>query len=719
MIKKEYGLFRKLIVCAILTISIYNAAPAQSFFKINWEKSYDFNLSDKLFSVINTSDGNFILAGETSSNTSPGQKILILKVNPNGELIWQKTFGGASDCKFMTTAKAGIDGLFILGTKKTGSSNPFIWILKIDKDGNLIWENTAGGGGSEFIYDLYESPENGVFLCGSKQIKGNNDSDGWLIKFNKKGAIESQALFGPRYIDDDFRSIISDNTGGYFLIGNTSEKIGSEKIPYLVHVDFRGNKIWEKSFPDFPGSIPASVFFNSEGLITCLLNVYSGTGEFSHITKILVEPGGTLVTSNSINQHLNISKNSVFFNEFDQLVLTSVQAENPPENANKYIIKLDQALNPIWVKQLDLENISVNSIRPVDNTNFISAGWTGLNAYKLDAKIFSFRDYSGKLIESYVIQKLIANAGMNVNESLKDYKLRIGNARFQTLIAEYSVAATTELRLVPETYSSAPVAARSEVRTAPANPIQGNTVSSPQVSISGKYYALLIAVEDYADPVITDLDKPIKDAQKLFDVLVNEYLFEKANVTFLKNPTREQIISSLDRLEKEVTKSDNLLIFYAGHGYWNETSQKGFWLPSDASKKNTSNWIANSSVSDYIRSIPAKHTLLIADACFSGSIFKTRAAFGSQDMSAMKLYELTSRKAMTSGTLTEVPDKSVFIDFLVKRLYENPDHYLPSEQLFFSFKPAVVNNTESIPQFGVVGNSGDEGGDFIFVKRKK
>jgi hypothetical protein len=74
---------------------------------------------------------------------------------------------------------------------------------------------------------------------------------------------------------------------------------------------------------------------------------------------------------------------------------------------------------------------------------------------------------------------------------------------------------------------------------------------------------------------------------------------------------------------------------------------------------------------------------------------------------------------MTSGTLTEVPDKSVFLEYLLKQLSENAEAYLSSEQLFFSFKPAVLNNTENVPQFGVVGNSGDEGGDFLFIKRKK
>jgi len=87
-------------------------------------------------------------------------------------------------------------------------------------------------------------------------------------------------------------------------------------------------------------------------------------------------------------------------------------------------------------------------------------------------------------------------------------------------------------------------------------------------------------------------------------------------------------------------------------------------------------------------------------------------------MAIQKLYELPSRKAMTSGTLKEVPDKSVFLQYLTKRLIDNEEQYLPSEQLFYSFKPAVLNNSINVPQFGEIKNAGDEGGDFIFIKKE-
>jgi hypothetical protein len=140
-----------------------------------------------------------------------------------------------------------------------------------------------------------------------------------------------------------------------------------------------------------------------------------------------------------------------------------------------------------------------------------------------------------------------------------------------------------------------------------------------------RYYALLIGVNEYADPAMTNLDEPINDANKLYAVLTQEYSFPENQITVLKNPKRSDIIKQLDNYEKTLTEKDNLLIFYAGHGTWNSKVNKGYWLPSDAQLNNTSNWIRNSTISGYISGIPSRHTLLIADACFSGGIFKTRS----------------------------------------------------------------------------------------------
>ena len=241
-------------------------------------------------------------------------------------------------------------------------------------------------------------------------------------------------------------------------------------------------------------------------------------------------------------------------------------------------------------------------------------------------------------------------------------------------------------------------------------------VQAPQ--IKGKYYALVIGINDYSDPNLLQLDKPISDAERFYNTITTRYNFNEENVTLLRNATMSQIVSALDHFAATVRPDDNFLIFYAGHGMWDGAAEIGFWLPSDARMSSKLEWFRNSTLRDYLMEIKSKHTLLISDACFAGSIFKTRHAFSDAQLAVNKLYELPSRKAMTSGTYTEVPDESAFLKFLVQRLIENNDKYLSSEQLFSSFRIAVINNSNVVPQFGVIHDVGDEGGDFIFILRE-
>ncbi|MEQ9300973.1 MAG: caspase family protein [Cyclobacteriaceae bacterium] len=233
-----------------------------------------------------------------------------------------------------------------------------------------------------------------------------------------------------------------------------------------------------------------------------------------------------------------------------------------------------------------------------------------------------------------------------------------------------------------------------------------------------KYYALIIGNNQYQDENIQNLDNPINDAQQLAIALTTYYTFDQENVTVLTDASREDIIKSLDKLSREVTDTDNLLIFYAGHGIWNAQLNQGYWLPVDASMDAKSYWLSNSTLRDYVGGIKSKHTLLISDACFSGGILKERAVF-ENSRAILELYKLPSRKAMTSGTLKTVPDKSVFIQYLLKNLINNQAPLLSADQLFRTFKIAVINNSPNgqVPQYGPISQAGDEGGDFIFLKR--
>ena len=233
-----------------------------------------------------------------------------------------------------------------------------------------------------------------------------------------------------------------------------------------------------------------------------------------------------------------------------------------------------------------------------------------------------------------------------------------------------------------------------------------------------EYYGLIIGIDQYDDPQIQTLDNPVNDSKALYHVLNTYYSFTSQNLQLLENPTRAEIIDALDQLSQKITETDHVLIFYAGHGIWNEQLNQGYWLPADASLETKSAWLSNSTIRDYLGGIKSKHTLLISDACFSGGILKERGVESSKVI--LELYKMPSRKAMTSGTMTTVPDNSVFIHYLLKNLEYNEARLLSADHLFRNLKQAVIHNspTGQVPQYGVIAFTGDEGGDFIFLKKE-
>ncbi|GAB3504491.1 hypothetical protein GCM10027341_34870 [Spirosoma knui] len=249
-----------------------------------------------------------------------------------------------------------------------------------------------------------------------------------------------------------------------------------------------------------------------------------------------------------------------------------------------------------------------------------------------------------------------------------------------------------------------------------------STLESPKpsgkITLKGNFYALIIGVNDYVDRRLPDLTFPIQDGLNLKRVLVDQYTFNERHVTTLSNPTRKAILRAFDDLTYKLRKEDNLLIFFAGHGRQEEKSQQGYWLPTDAENDYNDDWLSNSTIRDQLRRFACQHVLVISDACFSGELISTRS--GTQPSVAIQqLYNLRSRRAITSSGNTVVPDRSVFINYLVQRLTENTKSYLTASELFINMREAVINNSslKQVPMYGYVQQAGDEGGDFIFIRR--
>ena len=131
----------------------------------------------------------------------------------------------------------------------------------------------------------------------------------------------------------------------------------------------------------------------------------------------------------------------------------------------------------------------------------------------------------------------------------------------------------------------------------------------------GNYHALVIGIEDYKH--LPKLETAVSDARAVADVLEQEYGFK---VTLMINPNHIEIIDAFYELGETLDSVDNFLIYYAGHGWQNDESGQGYWMPIDARPNRRSRWVSNSTPKDTLRTLQAKHVMVVADSCFSGTL---------------------------------------------------------------------------------------------------
>jgi len=257
------------------------------------------------------------------------------------------------------------------------------------------------------------------------------------------------------------------------------------------------------------------------------------------------------------------------------------------------------------------------------------------------------------------------------------------------------------------------------------DPLKGLKASKAIQEVSvGRYFALVIGIDNYSGEW-KPLQNAVNDAKAVAAQLTSSYEFQSIKTLYNEQATRTNILKEYEWLIANVRENDNLLIFYSGHGDYKENLQRGYWVPVDATTGSVSEMISNTDIKDFLGAIKSKHTFLIADACFSGDIFRGKTLTIPYENSFKyynQIYSKPSRTAMTSGGLEPVMDggkegHSVFTYYLLKSLGSNQNKFFDASQLFNDIKVAVINNSNQTPGFSPIVNTGDEGGQFIFIKK--
>ncbi|MBN8676665.1 MAG: T9SS type A sorting domain-containing protein [Chitinophagales bacterium] len=256
-----------------------------------WQKSLGGTNDDRCYSASPTTDGGYILVGETSSNNlnvsgNHGDvDCWVVKLDPNGNIQWQKCLGGSywdeASCVQQTT-----DGGYIVVGRAgstdgdiTGHHGSFdFWAVKLNSNGQIIWQNALGGSLLDIAYSVKQTLDGGYILVGeSNSTNGDcsglhGSTDLWVVKLTPEGNLEWQKMLGSTSLDWAVDVLVETN-GGYTILGqitwndgDVSERFGGFDI-WVVNIDGSGNLVWERTFGGSKEEYARSIIQKENGYI--------------------------------------------------------------------------------------------------------------------------------------------------------------------------------------------------------------------------------------------------------------------------------------------------------------------------------------------------------------------------------------------------------------------------------------------------------------------
>jgi hypothetical protein len=211
---------------------------------IEWQKTYGGSGADWInSSIIETSDQGFIIAATTSSFGAGGEDYWILKLNSDGTIGWQKSFGSANNQRSSSIIETS-DNKFLV----VGYSNINAWIIKLNADGSILWEKEYYGGGGEIFYTIKEITDGDYIVAGYTASFGAGENDYWVLRLNPDGSIQWQKTYGGSLNDPGGVSLLITSDNDILVAGKTYSFGVGDADWWILKLDDNGNILWQKAY---------------------------------------------------------------------------------------------------------------------------------------------------------------------------------------------------------------------------------------------------------------------------------------------------------------------------------------------------------------------------------------------------------------------------------------------------------------------------------------
>jgi arginine repressor len=279
---------------------------------VQWTKTIGGSDDDFANSVIQSSDGGYVIAGYTQSFGAGGPDMYVVKLDSNGNVVWTKTIGGSNGDVANSIVQSSDGGYVVVGeTLSFGASGRDIYVVKLDSSGNVEWTKTIGGSWDDFANSVIQSSDGGYVIAGYTQSFGAGGWDIYVVKLDSSGNVIWSKTIGGGDADVAY-SIIQSSDGGYIVIGRTQSFGAGGYDVYVVKIDSSGNVLWTKTIGGGSADEARSIIQSSDGGFAIAGYTQSFGAGLYDIYVVKTGPSGDICWSRGITNYVVSSVSSSF-----------------------------------------------------------------------------------------------------------------------------------------------------------------------------------------------------------------------------------------------------------------------------------------------------------------------------------------------------------------------------------------------------------------------
>jgi hypothetical protein len=311
-----------------------------------WAKTFGGSKDDEGFSVQQTSDGSFIIVGRTESFGAGEDDVWLIKTDADGNKLWEKTFGGIRDDQGHSVQQTSDGGFILVGnTESFGAGDADVWLIKTDADGNKLWEKTFGGSRYDYGYSVRQTSDGGFIIVGYTASFGARDV--WLIKTDANGNKQWDRTFGGSDSDVGY-SVQQTSDGGFIIVGYTVSFGAGKDDVWLIKTDANGNKQWDRTFGGSVWDGGSSVQQTSDGGFIIVGGTASFGAGLADVWLIKTDASGNKQWDRTFGGSVWDWGSSVQQTRDGGFILVGGTRSFGAGDADVWLIKTDASGNKLW-----------------------------------------------------------------------------------------------------------------------------------------------------------------------------------------------------------------------------------------------------------------------------------------------------------------------------------------------------------------------------------